>query len=107
MAADRIADELYRVLAGRPSRALELLADLGLLAAVLPELEALGQSARSRIARRLEMLEQEPELEALVVPVGGGSHSDRSMRLGGIVMRQAADEVIEKESRQAVVRIDP
>mgnify|MGYP003667726150 CR=1 FL=1 len=31
-----------------------------------------------------------------VVPVGGGSHSDRSMRLGGIVMKQAAEEAIEK-----------
>lgn len=31
-----------------------------------------------------------------IVPVGGGSHSDRSMRLGGIVMQQASEEVIEK-----------
>ena len=31
-----------------------------------------------------------------VVPVGGGSHSDRSMRLGGIVMREASDKAVEK-----------
>ena len=31
-----------------------------------------------------------------IVGVGGGTHSDRSMRLGGIVMREAADKVIEK-----------
>lgn len=30
-----------------------------------------------------------------VVGVGGGSHSDRSMRLGGIVMRDASEKVIE------------
>lgn len=31
-----------------------------------------------------------------VVGIGGGSHSDRSMRLGGIVMRDASEKVIEK-----------
>ena len=31
-----------------------------------------------------------------VIPLGGGSHSDRSMRIGGIVMREASDKVIEK-----------
>jgi aerobic carbon-monoxide dehydrogenase large subunit len=31
-----------------------------------------------------------------VIGIGGGSHSDRSMRLGGIVMREASDKVIEK-----------
>ncbi len=36
-----------------------------------------------------------------VVPVGGGSHSDRSMRLGGIVMREASEEVVEKGKEQA------
>ncbi|MGH7348945.1 MAG: xanthine dehydrogenase family protein molybdopterin-binding subunit, partial [Candidatus Rokuibacteriota bacterium] len=30
------------------------------------------------------------------VPVGGGSHSGRSMRLGGVVMAKAADRVVEK-----------
>lgn len=37
-----------------------------------------------------------------VVGVGGGSHSDRSMRLGGIVMREASDKVIEKGREIAV-----
>ncbi len=30
-----------------------------------------------------------------LVPLGGGSHSDRSMRLGGIVIREASKKVIE------------
>ena len=30
-----------------------------------------------------------------VVGIGGGSHSDRSMRIGGIVMQQASEKVIE------------
>lgn len=37
-----------------------------------------------------------------VVGIGGGSHSDRSMRLGGIVMREASDKVIEKGREIAV-----
>ena len=36
-----------------------------------------------------------------VVPVGGGSHSGRSMRLGGVVMAKAADIVVEKGTRVA------
>jgi len=31
-----------------------------------------------------------------LVPVGGGSHSGRSMRLGGVVMAKASDQVVEK-----------
>jgi aerobic carbon-monoxide dehydrogenase large subunit len=37
-----------------------------------------------------------------VVGIGGGSHSDRSMRLGGIVMRDASEKVIEKGREIAV-----
>jgi aerobic carbon-monoxide dehydrogenase large subunit len=37
-----------------------------------------------------------------VIGIGGGSHSDRSMRLGGIVMRKASDKVIEKGREIAV-----
>ena len=37
-----------------------------------------------------------------VVGIGGGSHSDRSMRIGGIVMREASDKVIEKGREIAV-----
>jgi aerobic carbon-monoxide dehydrogenase large subunit len=33
-----------------------------------------------------------------VVPVGGGSHSGRSMRMAGIVMGKASDEIIRKAS---------
>ncbi|MGB0629816.1 MAG: xanthine dehydrogenase family protein molybdopterin-binding subunit [Alphaproteobacteria bacterium] len=36
-----------------------------------------------------------------VVPVGGGSHSDRSMRLGGLVMREAADKAIDMARERA------
>jgi len=31
-----------------------------------------------------------------LVPVGGGSHSGRSMRLGGVVMAKASDQIVEK-----------
>ena len=31
-----------------------------------------------------------------LVPVGGGSHSGRSMRLGGVVMAKASDRIVEK-----------
>jgi carbon-monoxide dehydrogenase large subunit len=41
-----------------------------------------------------------------VVPVGGGSHSDRSMRLGGIVMREASEEVIEKGKERAAALLE-
>lgn len=59
VARDRIAEELYRVLAGRPREAIELLSALGLLGALLPALEALGETGRTRAARRLEHLAEE------------------------------------------------
>ena len=37
-----------------------------------------------------------------VISIGGGSHSDRSMRVGGIVMREASEKVIEKGREIAV-----
>ncbi|MGH7315192.1 MAG: xanthine dehydrogenase family protein molybdopterin-binding subunit, partial [Candidatus Rokuibacteriota bacterium] len=40
------------------------------------------------------------------VPVGGGSHSGRSMRLGGVVMAKAADRVVEKGGRLAAWRLE-
>ncbi len=36
-----------------------------------------------------------------IVPVGGGSHSARSMRMGGIVMGKASEAVIQKAARIA------
>jgi carbon-monoxide dehydrogenase large subunit len=36
-----------------------------------------------------------------LVPIGGGSHSGRSMRLGGVVMAKASDRVVEKGRRLA------
>src|ERR1041385_7007187 len=36
-----------------------------------------------------------------IVPVGGGSHSARSMRMGGIVMGKASQAVIDKATRIA------
>ena len=36
-----------------------------------------------------------------IVPVGGGTHSGRSMRLAGIVIGQASDEIIDKGRRIA------
>jgi carbon-monoxide dehydrogenase large subunit len=44
-----------------------------------------------------------------VVPIGGGSHSARSMRMGGVVMGKASQAVIDKGSRIAaqVLETDP
>jgi carbon-monoxide dehydrogenase large subunit len=36
-----------------------------------------------------------------LVPVGGGSHSGRSMRLGGVVMAKAADQIVDRATRIA------
>lgn len=36
-----------------------------------------------------------------VAPVGGGSHSGRSMRLGAVVMAKASDEIVDKGKRIA------
>ncbi len=36
-----------------------------------------------------------------VAPVGGGSHSGRSMRLGAVVMAKASDEIVDKGTRIA------
>jgi len=44
-----------------------------------------------------------------IVPIGGGSHSARSMRMGGVVMGKASQAVIDKGSRIAaqVLETDP
>jgi carbon-monoxide dehydrogenase large subunit len=44
-----------------------------------------------------------------IVPVGGGSHSARSMRMGGIVMGKASEAVIQKATKIAghVLETDP
>jgi hypothetical protein len=51
-----------------------------------------------------------PDPEGNVVPhevaVGGGSHSGRSMRLGGVVMAKAADQIVEKGARLAAWRLE-
>jgi carbon-monoxide dehydrogenase large subunit len=36
-----------------------------------------------------------------IAPVGGGSHSGRSMRLGGVVMAKASDQIVDKGTRIA------
>jgi carbon-monoxide dehydrogenase large subunit len=40
------------------------------------------------------------------VPVGGGSHSGRSMRLGGVVMARASDRIVERGKRIAAWRLE-
>jgi carbon-monoxide dehydrogenase large subunit len=40
------------------------------------------------------------------VAVGGGSHSGRSMRLGGVVMAKAADQIVEKGAHLAAWRLE-
>ena len=36
-----------------------------------------------------------------LAPVGGGSHSGRSMRLGGVVMVRASDQIVDRGKRLA------
>jgi carbon-monoxide dehydrogenase large subunit len=40
------------------------------------------------------------------IPVGGGSHSGRSMRLGGVVMAKASDQIIDRGTRIAGWRLE-
>jgi aerobic carbon-monoxide dehydrogenase large subunit len=40
------------------------------------------------------------------VPVGGGSHSGRSMRLGGVVLAKAADRIVDRGRRIAASRLE-
>ncbi len=41
-----------------------------------------------------------------LVPVGGGSHSGRSMRLGAVVMAKAVDQIVERGRRIAAWRLE-
>src|SRR5262249_57497517 len=67
-----------------------------------------GQGHETSFAQLVtEWLGVEPDRVRLVtgdtdlVAVGGGSHSGRSMRLGGVVMAKAADRLVEKGARLA------
>jgi carbon-monoxide dehydrogenase large subunit len=62
-----------------------------------------GQGHETAFAQLVaEWLGVEPDRVRLItgdtdlVPVGGGSHSGRSMRLGGVAIAKAADQVVEK-----------
>jgi carbon-monoxide dehydrogenase large subunit len=46
------------------------------------------------------------ERDTDIIPVGGGSHSGRSMRMAGFVMGRASDGVIERAKRIAAVMLD-
>ena len=46
------------------------------------------------------------ERDTDIIPVGGGSHSGRSMRMAGFVMGKASDGVIERARRIAAVLLD-
>jgi carbon-monoxide dehydrogenase large subunit len=67
-----------------------------------------GQGHETSFAQLLaEWLDVDPDQVRLitgdtdVTPVGGGSHSGRSMRLGGVVMALAADRLVERARRVA------
>ena len=67
-----------------------------------------GQGHETSFAQLIaEWLGVEPDRVRLItgdtdrVPVGGGSHSGRSMRLGGVVMAKASDRVVERGARVA------
>lgn len=68
LSAERIRDELLKVLAldPRPTRAMELYAASGALAAVLPELSALATSAPARWSRRVAHVQAVPRSRPLV-----------------------------------------
>jgi CO/xanthine dehydrogenase Mo-binding subunit len=74
---------------------------------------AAGQGHETSFAQLLvEWLGVELEQVRLIsgdterVPVGGGSHSGRSMRLGGVVMAKAADRLVERGARIAAWRLE-
>jgi carbon-monoxide dehydrogenase large subunit len=74
----------------------------GLVDVVIGTLSA-GQGHETSFGQLMvEWLGVEPEQVRLItgdtdlVPVGGGSHSGRSMRLGGVVMARASDQIVEK-----------
>ncbi len=46
------------------------------------------------------------ERDTDIIPVGGGSHSGRSMRMAGFVMGKASDVVIERAKRIAAIVLD-
>ncbi len=46
------------------------------------------------------------ERDTDIIPVGGGSHSGRSMRMAGFVMGKASDGVVERAKRIAAVLLD-
>jgi carbon-monoxide dehydrogenase large subunit len=67
-----------------------------------------GQGHETSFAQLMaEWLGVEPDQVRLItgdtdlVPVGGGSHSGRSMRLGGVVMAKASDRIVERGKRLA------
>jgi carbon-monoxide dehydrogenase large subunit len=75
--------------------------------------QAAGQGHETSFAQLIaEWLGAAPERVRLVtgdtdlVPVGGGSHSGRSMRLGGVVLAKAADRIVEKGRRLAAWRLE-
>jgi carbon-monoxide dehydrogenase large subunit len=79
----------------------------GMVDVVIGTLSA-GQGHETSFGQLIvEWLGVEPEQVRLVtgdtdlVPVGGGSHSGRSMRLGGVVMAKASDAIVEKGRRIA------
>jgi len=79
----------------------------GLVDVVIGTLSA-GQGHETSFGQLIvEWLGVEPAQVRLVtgdtdlVPVGGGSHSGRSMRLGGVVMAKASDAIVEKGRRLA------
>ena len=74
---------------------------------------AAGQGHETAFAQLIaEWLGVEPARVRLIagdtdlVAVGGGSHSGRSMRLGGVVMAKAADRLVEKGARLAAWRLE-
>jgi carbon-monoxide dehydrogenase large subunit len=79
----------------------------GFIDVVIGTLSA-GQGHETAFAQLIaEWLGVEPSLVRLIagdtdrVPVGGGSHSGRSMRLGGVVMARAADRLVARGARLA------
>jgi carbon-monoxide dehydrogenase large subunit len=84
----------------------------GVLEVVIGTLSA-GQGHETAFPQLIaEWLGVEPDRVRMIagdtdrVPVGGGSHSGRSMRLGGPVMARAADRLVERGARLAAWRLE-
>jgi tRNA nucleotidyltransferase (CCA-adding enzyme) len=91
---ERLGSEIRRMLAApRPSSAIELMADIGILATALPELHALPRGELQRTLRRLDQaLADHPEQERLALAALFGALDPATVRTTLLRLRVATRE---------------